>query len=132
MHHEKGYPNSTTISLCQVFIYSKGNVVEIAYLFPQKTNLDNSHLPTLQYQSSQIHKSLPLRHLDDCAYNTDNTYTSFKGFPLAGIWQEKPQIMVITDIKQRTVIIQLVVRQRVVYYSQFVVTPTRSSPAVLK
>ena len=69
--------------------------------------------------------------MPDNSDNTDNTYTSFKGFPLAGIWQEKPQIMVITDIKQRTVIIQLVVRQRVVYYGQFVVTPTQSSQAVL-
>ena len=45
-------------------------------------------------------------------------YTSFKGFQLVGIWQEKLQIIVITDIKQRIVIIQLVAKQRVVYYCQ--------------
>ena len=36
-------------------------------------------------------------------------YTSFKGFQLVGIWQEKSEIIVITDIKQKIVIIQLVV-----------------------
>ena len=36
----------------------------------------------------------------DNNYNTDNTYTRFKGFPLAGIWQEKLQIIVIIDIKE--------------------------------
>ena len=64
--------------------------------------------------------------------NTDNTYTSFKGFQLVGIWQEKLPIIVITDIKQRIVIIQLVARQRVVYYCQFEIIPIRSSLAVLK
>lgn len=41
--------------------------------------------------------------------NTDNTYTSFKDFPLVGIWQEKSEIIVTTDIKQKIVIIQVVV-----------------------
>ena len=31
--------------------------------------------------------------------NIDNMYTSFKGFPLVGIWKEKSEIIVITDIK---------------------------------
>ena len=56
-------------------------------------------------------------------------YTSFKGFQLVGIWQEKLQIIVITDIKQRIVIIQLVAKQRVVYYCQlksFPLAPVRS------
>ena len=68
----------------------------------------------------------------DNSDNTDNTYTSFKGFPLVGIWQKKPQIIVITDIKQKIVIIQLVVLQRFSYYRQIGITPTRSSLAVLK
>ena len=42
----------------------------------------------------------------DNSDNTDNTYTSFKDFPLVEIWQEKPEIILITDIKQKIVIIQ--------------------------
>ena len=51
-----------------------------------------------------------------CPDNTDNTYTSFKGFPLVGIWQEKPEIIAITDIKQKIVIKQVLVLQRFSYY----------------
>ena len=57
-------------------------------------------------------------------------YTNFKDFQLVGIWQEKSEIIVITDIKQRIVIIQLVVLQRVVYYCQFEIIPTLSFQAV--
>ena len=31
--------------------------------------------------------------------NIDNMYTSFKDFPLVGIWKEKSQIIAIIDIK---------------------------------
>ena len=31
--------------------------------------------------------------------NRNNTYTSFKDFSVVGIWQEKSEIIVITDIK---------------------------------
>lgn len=31
--------------------------------------------------------------------NTDNTYISFKDFPLVGIWKEKSEIIAIADIK---------------------------------
>ena len=68
----------------------------------------------------------------DNSDNTDNTYTSFKDFPLVEIWQEKPEIILITDIKQKIVIIQLVVLQRFSYYRQIGITPTQSSLAVLK
>ena len=47
--------------------------------------------------------------------NTDNTYTSFKDFSVAGIWQEKPQIIAIIDIKQKIVIIQVLILQRFSY-----------------
>ena len=66
-------------------------------------------------------------------------YTSFKGFQLVGIWQEKSEIIVITDIKQKKseiivitdikqkiVIIQLVVLQRFSYYRQIGITPILS------
>ena len=59
--------------------------------------------------------------------NADNTYTSFKGFQLAGIWQEKSEIIVTTDIKQKIVIIQLVVLQQFSYYLQIGITPTQLS-----
>ena len=55
-------------------------------------------------------------------------YTSFKGFQLVGIWQEKPEIIAITDIKQKIVIIQLVVLQRFSYYIQIGIIPTQSCP----
>ena len=44
--------------------------------------------------------------------NIDNMYTSFKGFQLVEIWQEKSEIIVITDIKQKIVIIQLKTENR--------------------
>ena len=62
--------------------------------------------------------------------NIDNMYTSFKGFQLVEIWQEKSEIIVITDIKQKIVIIQLVVLQRFSYYRQIGITPTLSSQQV--
>ena len=52
----------------------------------------------------------------DNSDNTDNTYTSFKDFGVAGIWQEKPETIVITDIKQKIVIIQVIVLQRFSHY----------------
>ena len=82
--------------------------------------------------------SLFSNHLFLSRYNTDNMYTSFKGFQLVGIWQEKPEIIVITDIKkpeiivitdikQKIVIIQVIVLQRFSYYRQIGITPTQSS-----
>ena len=53
-------------------------------------------------------------------------YTSFKDFQLVGIWQEKSEIIVITDIKQKIVIIQLVVLQRFSYYRQIGIIPILS------
>ena len=47
--------------------------------------------------------------------NIDNMYTSFKGFQLVEIWQEKSEIIVITDIKQKIVIKQVLVLQRFSY-----------------
>ena len=54
----------------------------------------------------------------------NNTYTSFKGFSLARFWHENTEIIVITDIKQKIVIIKLVVLQRFSYYRQIGITPT--------
>ena len=48
--------------------------------------------------------------------NRNNTYTRFKDFDVAGIWQEKSQIIAITDIKQKIVIIQVIILQRFSYY----------------
>ena len=62
--------------------------------------------------------------------NRNNTYTSFKDFSVVGIWQEKSEIIVITDIKQKIVIIQVIVLQRFSYYRQIGITPTLSLLAV--
>ena len=72
-----------------------------------------------------FHNYLYVRHLSNLSDKIDNMYTSFKGFQLVGIWQEKFEIIVITDIKQEIVIIQLVVLQRFPYYRQIGITPTR-------
>ena len=53
-----------------------------------------------------FHNYLYVRHLSNLSDKIDNTYTSFKDFSVAGIWQEKPEIILITDIKQKIVIIQ--------------------------